>query len=311
VDSPEEGPVELRQAQLDRWASVRVATLLQLPESNVRAFMIAASIGSILDENGTTNRLKSGASSPGVLISKKRAARIRRVLGINPRRWRVLVADWTDRYVAHRCSAGVVVLFTKPFLEECPACGKWIEGRGEGTRPSIEAKPRGRAFERGTDDAAETALIVPPSGADSAVRAAQRVPRLGTNPPHQKTGLLSRDEREVEEVQPSEVPSEVSSEGSQGRRDRDSRAWPEPSGGYLSAWDIDRRGSEQMRAAPCLMCELELVLRGQSGEFRQVLQKMNPVTDPNYEALFHGLVYADQSLGMLKGRARGQRRSQR
>jgi len=61
-------------------------------------------------------------------------------------------------------------------------------------------------------------------------------------------------------------------------------------------------------AVPCLMCELEHVLRGQSGEFRQVLQKMNPVTDPNYDALFHGLVYADQSLGMLKGRARARGR---
>lgn len=69
-----------------------------------------------------------------------------------------------------------------------------------------------------------------------------------------------------------------------------------------------------MSAEPCLMCELavlelEQVLHGQSREFRQVLQKMNPVTDPNYDALFHGLVYADQSLGMLKGRARGQRQS--
>ena len=61
--------------------------------------------------------------------------------------------------------------------------------------------------------------------------------------------------------------------------------------------------------ADCLMCTLEQVLRSQSREFRQVLQKMNPVTDPNYDSLFQGLVYADQSLGMLKGRARGQRRS--
>lgn len=61
--------------------------------------------------------------------------------------------------------------------------------------------------------------------------------------------------------------------------------------------------------ADCLMCALEQILRGQSGEFRQVLQKLNPVTDPNYDALFQGLVYADKSLGMLKGRARGQHRS--
>ena len=64
-----------------------------------------------------------------------------------------------------------------------------------------------------------------------------------------------------------------------------------------------------MSAAPCLMCELEQILCGQSVEFRQVLQKMNPITDPNYDAFFQGLVYADKSLGMLKGRARGRRRS--
>jgi hypothetical protein len=49
-----------------------------------------------------------------------------------------------------------------------------------------------------------------------------------------------------------------------------------------------------MSAAPCLMCELEQVLRGQSREFRQVLQKMNPITNPNYDSLFQGLVYADK-----------------
>lgn len=64
MDSAEVGPVELRPSELERWASVRVATLLQLPESNARAFMIAASIGSILDENGTTNKLDSGQTLP-------------------------------------------------------------------------------------------------------------------------------------------------------------------------------------------------------------------------------------------------------
>jgi hypothetical protein len=51
-----------------------------------------------------------------------------------------------------------------------------------------------------------------------------------------------RDERGVEEVQPSEVPSEVSSEGSRRWRDRDSKSWPVPEDGYISAWDIDLDG---------------------------------------------------------------------
>lgn len=57
----------------------------------------------------------------------------------------------------------------------------------------------------------------------------------------------------------------------------------------------------------CEMCELERALRAQSGEFRRVLQKMSPVKNPEYEGLFGDLVYADRSLAMLRGRARGQR----
>jgi hypothetical protein len=124
-------------------------------------------------------------------------------------------ADWTDRYVAHRCSPGVVVLFTTPFLELCPACGEYTEGRGKGPRPSIEAKPRGRPFGNDTDSAADTALIVPPSGADDAASAAQMVPLLSTISEHHETGLLTRDEEGLQE----EVGFQSSSEGLEHRRD--------------------------------------------------------------------------------------------
>jgi hypothetical protein len=68
-------------------------------------------------------------------------------------------------------------------------------------------------------------------------------------------------------------------------------------------------GAVEVEARPCELCELERVLRGQSGEFRRALQKMSPVKNPEYDRLFGGLVYADRSLAMLKGRARGQHRS--
>jgi hypothetical protein len=80
---------------------------------------------------------------------------------------------------------------------------------------------------------------VPPSGAEGATKAAKIVPFLGTNPVHQETGLLTRDEREVQKVQPSELPSELSSEGSRKRPDRNHQAWPVPEGGYISAAVID------------------------------------------------------------------------
>jgi hypothetical protein len=206
------GPSE---AELDRWASVRVSTLLHLPDSNARAFMVAASIGSILDENGTTSTLKTGARATGVLVSKKRAERIRQLLGINPRRWRWLVADWTARGVAHRCSCGVVVLFSKPLLSECPRCGAWIEA--DKSMPSRKAKPRGRFGKSGSTTATEMAASLPQSGAVSAAGVAQIVPFLRTDPDHHKQGLLLGDRsRWSEEVRSSKV-----QDSERERRDRD------------------------------------------------------------------------------------------
>ena len=53
----------------------------------------------------------------------------------------------------------------------------------------------------------------------------------------------------------------------------------------------------------CLMCGLEQALYGRSREIREELQAMLP-TQPDYDRVFEGLIYVDQSLRMLKGRAR-------
>ena len=62
-----------------------------------------------------------------------------------------------------------------------------------------------------------------------------------------------------------------------------------------------------VRADDCVLCELEQTLRSRSGEIRRELQVLNPVTEPNYERLFHVLVEVDRDLGTLKGRFRKQR----
>lgn len=62
--------------------------------------MIASALGNALDGDGTRNNLKSAKDATGVVISKKRREVILEVLVINPRRWRQLVDDWTDRYIA-------------------------------------------------------------------------------------------------------------------------------------------------------------------------------------------------------------------
>jgi hypothetical protein len=204
--------------------------------------MVAACIGSILDENGTTRSLGVGARSAGVLISKNRAARVRAVLGISPQRWRALVADWTARFVAHRCSPGVVVLFMRPLLEECPACHEAIEVEGEA--PSMKSKPRGRPFERNARDAsAETLVMQASSAADASATAPLRQALSGTEPKHQETGLLIRDEEGMgEEVRSSEVLEAPKDQVSKNAAPRSSEAWPEPEGGYISAWDLNIGG---------------------------------------------------------------------
>lgn len=151
VDSAEEGAVESRPSVLDRYSPVKVSVLLHLPESNARSFLIASALGAILDRDGTRNSLKSAKDATGVVISEKRGDRIRRELGIGPRHWRRLVNDWERRQIAHRCSPGIVVLFTTPFLPECPACQK--AGRGPTSGGAVGEVEVERQTVRGETDA--------------------------------------------------------------------------------------------------------------------------------------------------------------
>jgi hypothetical protein len=200
---------EISEAELDRWSAARVGALLALPESNARSFAVAFALGSILDDRGTTRSLAVGSRSPGTLITRKRAARIREVLGISDRRWRQLVLDWVYRGVAHRCSPGVVVLFRKPFLEYCPSasCGEFVEGPGEGPTPAFRTGSRGRPF--GSTPAAEAEASLPPGGATTTAGAALRLPHLRANPEHHKEGLL-RGDREGLLLKPLDLSSEDS-----------------------------------------------------------------------------------------------------
>lgn len=214
----------------DRYSPVRVSALLHLPESNARSFMIASALGNALDGDGTRNNLKSAKDATGVVISKKRREVILEVLVINPRRWRQLVDDWTDRYLAHRCSPGVVALFTKPLLTECPNCHRWIEGSAE-AKPPMKSKPRGQPFGRnGTGTAAQTALVLPPGGAMTAAGAAQRVPFLGTDSEHPNRGVAMRAEEGMEK----EVAGQKSSDS----------PWSSDSQALQQALSEDRRAAE-------------------------------------------------------------------
>ena len=62
-----------------------------------------------------------------------------------------------------------------------------------------------------------------------------------------------------------------------------------------------------MTTGDCILCELEQALRSRSGEIRDALRVMNPVTDPYYAGTFQVLIEVDRDLGTLKGRFRKQR----
>jgi hypothetical protein len=208
----------------DRYSPARVSVFLQFPGDSLRAFMVASALGNILDGDGSRQSLKSAKDATGVAISKRRGEVIIGELGITRRHWRRLVHDWELRYLAHRCERGVVVLFTRPFLDECPACHNTIEGNGEA--PSMKPKPRGRPFEaKRTDYVLKEDALRPQSGADVSSRAAQIGPLSGTNAPHPTDGVAMRDEEGMEEEVAIQRPEEGSTED---RRDRESEAWPVP-----------------------------------------------------------------------------------
>jgi hypothetical protein len=56
--------------------------------------------------------------------------------------------------------------------------------------------------------------------------------------------------------------------------------------------------------AECTICELDQVLKSRSRGLRDVLRKMDPVTDPGYAVLFAELLAVDGDLRTLRGQVR-------
>jgi hypothetical protein len=57
-------------------------------------------------------------------------------------------------------------------------------------------------------------------------------------------------------------------------------------------------------SAGCLVCEIEAAIIARSREVRRELQIMNPITDQNYQGLFHVLVNVDADRRTLGGATR-------
>jgi hypothetical protein len=239
VDS--ERPAEISQAERDRYSPARLSTFHQFPGTSLKAFMVASARGNILDADGTRNSLRSAKDATGVLITRKRRDLIIDELGIDPRRWRRLVDEWQRRQIAHRCSPGVVVLFTQPFLVECPACHQPTEATEILPRKARRrGKPFGEAGQLNPPGRVDSTLL---RGADAPAQAAQMRPLSGTDSEHPSSGVAMRDEEGMEEQVAVQRPTEGFGEGSiESRRERESDAWPVPEGGYVSGWDIGEGG---------------------------------------------------------------------
>jgi hypothetical protein len=170
---------------LERYSPVEVGLMVHLPEGNARSFMIASALGRILAKDGTFAPLAGRENGGGSVVGPTQRKRVLAVLNIKPRRWRDLVADWETRYVAHKCGASTVCLFTRWLPTACPAC------KAEVLVTESPPRPDARRRKSGSTSATKTAVVVPLSGTNSAAGVAPTVPPSGTKVDHPKSGFLT------------------------------------------------------------------------------------------------------------------------
>ena len=181
---------QLQLFHLDRSSPASVAALLRLPEANARSFGVASALGRFFDHEGSFKEVRSLKEIGGTFVGPKQRGRVMEALGIKERRWRELVTDWESRYVAHRCGPNGAALFAKPLLESCPVCNAYIEITE--TPPNPSARRR-----NGSSTAAQTAVVVPPNGTNTAAGAAPTPPLVGTEPTHPISGDLLGDSKGI------------------------------------------------------------------------------------------------------------------
>jgi hypothetical protein len=174
----------------ERHSPVSVAVYQRLPEGNAHAFAIASALGRFLDGSGRSDRLRSGGQAACSLVDKRRLRAVLAALGDpDPSQWRRYVRDWVARYVAHRCAPGTVCLFTRPLLDECPACHAEMAFTHVPPSPRVR-RGAGFADRNGSVTPAATGALLPSHGAGTPATPVQELPRVRTDAPHLQTGLL-------------------------------------------------------------------------------------------------------------------------
>jgi hypothetical protein len=185
----------------DRYSPATIAAYLRLPESGARAFAIASALGSWVRADGGRERVRSGREVAGAVVTRRRLALILRLLAITDRAWRYYVTDWASRYVAHRCSTGTVCLFTRPLLDECPACHAWIDVVDEA--PPAKSQ-RGQS---GSTASAQTEVQLPRDGRTTSAASEGQLPAPGTNTTQPISLLSTRGEVDGSDHDPDSLPA--------------------------------------------------------------------------------------------------------
>jgi hypothetical protein len=174
------------QAQLfnpERYSPVTIAVLLRLPESNARAFIVASALGRIFRRDGAFEPLATAKSAGGIVVGPKQRRRVLAALGISPRRWNQLVADWTSRYVAHRCGPGTACLFVRPLEARCPACLSEIPIPAHAPRPDARRH-------KGSITSRQKEASLPKTGTNSSRWGEPTLPDSNGKVMHPKPGFL-------------------------------------------------------------------------------------------------------------------------
>ncbi len=187
--SPHQGNTANPSAGYDanRYAPTSVAVLLLLPESSARAFAVASALGRFLDQQGTSERVRSGKEASGTRIDQHRLTIVLEALAIQERQWRRYVADWERRFTAHRCGQRRVFLFARALPQTCAGCDADV------IYDHVPSSPRpkhGAGFAaNGRTTTGPTVVLRPKSGAVTTATAAQERPLTRTDVPHHETGI--------------------------------------------------------------------------------------------------------------------------
>jgi hypothetical protein len=152
-----------RVSALDRDSAVKLRAMLEIPPGSFRLFLVASVLGTWVPVDGHPRKLKDGERCIATEVRTTHRDKALELLGYSPKTWANAVTEWIDRRLAHRCSKGVICLFTTPLggdLAICPRCsaslsrepGRELPSTGEVTSPQPGSSHRRKVAASSAND---------------------------------------------------------------------------------------------------------------------------------------------------------------